>query len=127
MLEIPCWATHSKPTEAGVSFVMCWTPSRFLVFEVSCGGSGPDRIADELIVVPRYLGEVKRHEVVGFVRLWFGVINERFIIISRRSCNDASVVAGFAGFVAELGDVFGTLARRFQFVGGRQWCRRELG
>lgn len=86
------------------------------MFEVTSGGSGPSGITDEFKVVPFDFGEVKRHEVVGFVRLRLGVINERFLIPGDYG-NDAAAVAGFVGCVSESSHVVWAVTRRFQFVG----------
>ena len=106
---------------------MCSAPaSRFLIFEESFGAPCPDGFSDDWKVVPRYWGEGEGFEVVVTVKQWFRIFNERFIIISRQPCNDTAAVAGFAGYVAEFGDVFGTIAGFFEFCWFRFWLSEHF-
>ena len=71
-----------------------------------------------LKLLHRDLGQSKTFEVFVGVGQWFRIVNEGFLILGNFG-DDAGVIAGFAGVIAELSDVGGATAGFFQF-GGRK-------
>lgn len=88
------------------------------MFEVTLGAAYPCGGADDFEAAPRDLGQFKTFEVFVGVGQWFRIVNSFFLVFSGDFGNDHAVegaVAGFAGDVAESGDIGGATAGFFQF------------